>query len=117
MFIFQDMNPVHIYTQEEIERILDRFKDLPYIYYSFLTTYYTGLRVPEVYRLTWDNIDFENKTLTVDKNIIRKNKDRLFKRYNIAKGHSTIMTTYNIYVRITDKMGTDTVDSFLENIA
>lgn len=64
-----------------------------------------------------DNIDFENKTLTVDKNIIRKNKDGLSKRYNIAKGHSTIMTTYNIYVRITDKMGTDTVDSFLENIA
>ncbi len=82
-------DPVHIYTQEEIERILDRFKDLPYIYYSFLTAYYTGLRVSEVYGLTWDNIDFENKTLTVDKNIIRKNKDGLPKRYNIAKGHST----------------------------
>ncbi|MCQ2969459.1 MAG: site-specific integrase, partial [Clostridium sp.] len=59
------------------------------IYYSFLTAYYTGLRVSEVYGLTWDNIDFENKTLTVDKNIIRKNKDGLPKRYNIAKGHST----------------------------
>ena len=82
-------DPVHIYTQEEIERILDRFKDLPYIYYSFLTAYYTGLRVSEVYGLTWDNIDFENKTLTVNKNIIRKNKDGLPKRYNIAKGHST----------------------------
>ena len=82
-------DPAHIYTQEEIERILDRFKDLPYIYYSFLTAYYTGLRVSEVYGLTWDNINFENKTLTVDKNIIRKNKDGLPKRYNIAKGHST----------------------------
>ncbi len=82
-------DPVHIYTQEEIERILDRFKDTPYIYYSFLTAYYTGLGVSEVYGLTWNNIDFENKTLTVDKNIIRKNKDGLPKRYNIAKGHST----------------------------
>ena len=27
-------------------------------------------------------------------------------------GHSTIMTTYNIYVRVTDKMETDTVDKF-----
>lgn len=93
------------------------FKDLPYIYYSFLTTYYTGLRVPEVYRLTWDNIDFENKTLTVDKNIIRKNKDGLSKRYNIAKGHSTIMTTYNIYVKITDKKEIDIVAGFLANIS
>ena len=27
-------------------------------------------------------------------------------------GHSTIMTTYNIYVRVTNKMETDTVDKF-----
>ena len=27
-------------------------------------------------------------------------------------GHSSIMTTYNIYVRVTDKMETDTVDKF-----
>lgn len=39
--------------------------------------------------MTWINIDFENKTLTIDKNIIRKNKDGLPKRYNIAKEHST----------------------------
>ena len=30
-------DPAHIFTQEEIEKILDRFKDVPYIYYSFLT--------------------------------------------------------------------------------
>ena len=46
----------------EIEKILDRFKDVPYIYYSFLTAYYTGMRVSEVYGLTWDNIDFDKKT-------------------------------------------------------
>ena len=28
-------DPAHIYTQEEIERILDRFKDLPYILFIF----------------------------------------------------------------------------------
>lgn len=27
-------------------------------------------------------------------------------------GHSRIQTTYNIYVRVTDKMETDTVDKF-----
>ena len=82
------VDPVHIFTKEEIERILDRFKDIPYIYYSFLTAYYTGLRVSEVYGLTWDNIDFEKKTLTVNKNIIKKNKDGKPKKYNISKGHS-----------------------------
>lgn len=78
----------HIFTQEEIERILDRFKDVHYIYYSFLTAYYTGLRVSEVFGLTWDCIDFEKKTLTVNKNIIKKNKEGLPKKYVISKGHS-----------------------------
>lgn len=29
-------------------------------------------------------------------------------------GHSTIQTTYNIYVRVTNKMESDTVDKFEE---
>ena len=81
-------DPAHIFTQEEIERILDRFKDVHYIYYSFLTAYYTGLRVSEVFGLTWDCIDFENKTLTINKNIIKENQFGLPKRKNITKGHS-----------------------------
>ena len=32
-------DPAHIFIQEEIETILDRFKEVPYIYYSFLTAY------------------------------------------------------------------------------
>ena len=42
----------------------------------------------EVYGLTWDCIDFENKTLTINKNIIKKNQYGLPKRKNITKGHS-----------------------------
>ena len=81
-------DPAHIFSQEEFEIILDRFKEVPYIYYSFLTAYYTGLRVSECYGLTWDNIDFEKKTLTVNKNIIKKNQNKLPKKYVITKGHS-----------------------------
>ncbi len=64
-------DPAHIFTQKEIEKILNRFKDTHSIYYSFLTAYYTGMRVSEVYGLTWDNIDFVNKTITINKNIIK----------------------------------------------
>ena len=87
-------DPAHIFTQEEIEKILDRFKDVPYIYYSFLTAYYTGMRVSEVYGLTWDNIDFDKKTITINKNIIKKNKYGLPKRYCITKGHSVEVWSY-----------------------
>jgi integrase len=82
-------DPAHIFTQEEIEIILDRFKDLHYVYYAFLTVYYTGLRVSEVFGLTWDNIDFEKKTLTVNKNIIKKNQFGKIKKYTPTKGHSS----------------------------
>ena len=87
-------DPAHIFTQEEIERILDRFKNTPHIYYAFLTAYYTGMRTSEVFGLTWDCIDFENKTITINKNIIRKNKFGLPKRYKSTKGHSIEVWSY-----------------------
>ena len=87
-------DPAHIFTQEEIERILDRFKNTPHIYYAFLTAYYTGMRTSEVFGLTWDCVDFENKTITINKNIIRKNKFGLPKRYKATKGHSIEVWSY-----------------------
>lgn len=87
-------DPAHIFTQEEIEKILDRFKDMHSIYYAFLTAYYTGMRVSEVYGLTWDCIDFDKKTITINKNIIKKNKYGKPKKYNISKGHSVEIWFY-----------------------
>lgn len=81
-------DPAHIYTKEELERILNRFKKNHLIYYSFLTAYYTGMRVSEVYGLTWDCVDFENKTLTINKNVIKRNQFGLPKRKCITNGHS-----------------------------
>ena len=67
-------DPAHIFTQEEIERILDRFKGTHSIYYAFLTAYYTGMRVSEVYGLTWDCVDFEKGTILVNKQLRRSQR-------------------------------------------
>lgn len=56
-----------VLTKEEVADILDRFKKSPFQYYPMLIAYYTGLRVSEVFGLTWNDIDFEKKTLTVNK--------------------------------------------------
>lgn len=66
-------DPAHIFSKEEIDMLFERFKKNSAVYYAFLTAYYTGLRVSEVYALTWDDIDFINKTITVNKNVIEKN--------------------------------------------
>lgn len=64
----EDNEPIQLnLSLEDIEKILARFKNSPYQYYGLLISYYTGLRVSEVYGLTWDCVDFENMTLTVDK--------------------------------------------------
>lgn len=69
-----EKDPAYIFSKEEVNMILERFKKNKAFYYAALTAYYTGLRVSEVFGLTWDDINFEDKTLTVNKNIIKKNQ-------------------------------------------
>ena len=54
-------------SKEAFTRLLERFKNSPYQYYALLISYFTGLRVSEVYGLTWDCIDLENRILIVNK--------------------------------------------------
>ena len=62
-----DAEEIIILTKDNVNKILERFKDSPASYYGILTSYYTGLRVSEVYGLTWDCVDFVNKKITVNK--------------------------------------------------
>lgn len=66
-----DAEEIIILTKENVNRILERFQNSPNTYYAILTAYYTGLRVSEVYGLTWDCVDFEKKQITVNK-IVKK---------------------------------------------
>lgn len=62
---------------EEVNSILDRVKNNHCVYYAFVTAYHTGLRVAEVFALTWDDIDFENRVINVKHNeAIRMEKSK-----------------------------------------
>jgi len=41
----------------------------------FLTACYTGMRTGEVFELTWNDIDFENRIIRISKTVYSKNKD------------------------------------------
>lgn len=61
-----------ILSLDEWQRIIDRFKDTRY-YIPLMIGFYTGLRISEAFALTWDDIDLEKKTLTVSKQVVKRN--------------------------------------------
>ena len=83
-------DPAHIFTQEEVDMILNRFTRNHCMYYAALTAYHTGLRVSEVFGLTWEDIDFEKKTLRVDRNILKKNQAGGTKKRHISGNSTTV---------------------------
>jgi len=85
-----DSDPVYILSNEEVEKILERFSNNSCVYYAFLTAYYTGLRVSEVFGLTWDDIDFVKRTITVNKNILKKNQAGGTKKRLISGNSTTV---------------------------
>ena len=85
-----DSDPVYILSNKEVEKILERFSNNPCVYYAFLTAYYTGLRVSEVFGLTWDDIDFVKRTITVNKNILKKNQAGGTKKRLISGNSTTV---------------------------
>ena len=87
-----DAEEIIILTKDAVNRILERFRGTPSSYYAILTAYYTGLRVSEVYGLTWDCVDFENKKIIVNKiakKIEKEGKVSEGKRKRGVRGKST----------------------------
>ena len=58
---------------EEFKRIIERFPEGNRFYIPLLIGWNCGLRISECFGLTWDDIDFENHTLTVNKQTVKRN--------------------------------------------
>ena len=65
----------HLYTQEEIDKILNRFIDNDTFTCVFLTSCYTGMRTGEVCALTWDDVDLDKGIIKISHNVYDKPKD------------------------------------------
>lgn len=65
-----------MYTQEEINLILERFKNNITFTSAFLTACYTGVRTGEVFALTWNDIDLDKRIIKISKTVYAKLKDK-----------------------------------------
>lgn len=61
-----------ILSLDDWQRIIDRFPFGSRFYIPLMIGFYTGLRISETFALTWDDIDFDRRTITVSKQIIRR---------------------------------------------
>lgn len=61
-----------ILTLDEWNTIIEHFHATRY-YIPLMVGFYTGLRISEAFALTWDDIDLKNKTLSVNKQIVKRN--------------------------------------------
>ena len=86
----------HLYIQEEIDLIINRFKDDSTFIASFLTSCYTGMRTGEVFALTWDDIDLDNGIINITHSVYDKPKDYDGRWY--LGSTKTISGTRTIYI-------------------
>ena len=92
-------NKRHYYTNEEIDKILDRFKDNATFVASFLTSCYTGMRTGEVFALTWEDIDFEERIIHIKHSVYDKTRDDKGRWY--IGTTKTISGTRDVYISTT----------------
>ncbi len=62
-----------ILSLDEWQRIIDRFPAGSRYYLPLMIGFYTGLRISETFALTWNDIDFAKRTITVSKQIVKRN--------------------------------------------
>lgn len=62
-----------VISPEEFKQILARFPEGNIFYLPLMIGYYTGMRISEAFALTWDDIDFDNRTITIDKTVLKRN--------------------------------------------
>ena len=74
-----------ILTLDEWGQIRDRFQTTRY-YIPLMIGFYTGLRISETFGLTWDDIDFEKRTTSVNKQIVKRNFEAEVRKVVEKKG-------------------------------
>lgn len=63
---------------EEFKKIVERFPYGSTFYLPIIIGYYTGFRIGETLGLTWDDIDLENKKISINKIIYYNNDTKLW---------------------------------------
>ncbi|GAA0806672.1 site-specific integrase [Faecalicatena orotica] len=62
----------YVLSVSDFQKITEHFDVSTPHYIPLMIGFYTGMRINEVFALTWDDIDFNNRTISVNKTLIRE---------------------------------------------
>lgn len=62
-----------VITVDEYNTIMESLESHKPFNIAIMIGWYAGLRISETFGLTWNDIDFDNKTITVNKQIVKRN--------------------------------------------
>lgn len=94
----QNCKKIRFFSEDELKSILDTAIEtyptgtpVTRLGYAFHLLAYTGMRVGEALALTWDDVDFDAKTISIDKNSVtyKNPDDKAEKRYLTTVQDST----------------------------
>lgn len=63
----------YIITPEQFKQIIERFPEGSNFYIPLMIGYYTGVRISECFGLTWNDVDFDNQTISISKALLKRN--------------------------------------------
>lgn len=86
----QNADKADFWTRQEFEKFLKAVSDKPISKAAFSLLFWTGCRCGELLALTLEDIDFETKTLRIDKSYTRLNGQDLIQRPKTEKSTRTI---------------------------
>ena len=86
----KDREDLKIITLEQFQEILQLVPPWHTFYLPLNIGFYTGMRVSEVTGLTWDCVDFDNKTIRVEKILVNQDKQWVFGTPKTKSSYRTI---------------------------
>mgnify|MGYP003256320467 FL=1 len=83
-----------ILTLDEWQQIIDRFPSDSHYHIPLMIGFYTGLRISETFALTWDDIDLDNRTISVNKQIVKRNFGADIRKVVEKKGKKELRSSW-----------------------
>jgi integrase len=84
------------WTREEYNKFIEYVSDKPQSKMAFETLYWTGIRIGELMALTLKDIDFDNKTISINKSIQRIKQEDIITAPKTPKSNRVIPITDNL---------------------